>query len=75
MFKINFTMDVDIGDAVLTLQKEPNVLEHLNLHGDTWGLGKDSFLSMIYERLVLMKDLLADDGPFLFIAIIDYLNF
>ena len=29
---------------------------------DTWGQGTDSFLSMMYERLILMKDLLADDG-------------
>ena len=26
------------------------------------GRGSDSFISMIYERLVLMRDLLADDG-------------
>ena len=55
----DFTMDVEIGDN--TLKKEPNVLEHLD-YRDTWGLGQDSFLSMIYERLVLMKDLLSDDG-------------
>lgn len=29
---------------------------------DTWGKGADSFISMIYERLVLMRDLLAEDG-------------
>ena len=29
---------------------------------DTWGLGQDSFLSMLYERLILMRDLLAEDG-------------
>jgi adenine-specific DNA-methyltransferase len=55
----DFTMDVEIGDN--TLHKEPNVLEHL-AYRDTWGLGQDSFLSMIYERLSLMKDLLSSDG-------------
>ena len=55
----DFTMDVQIGDQ--SLEKKPNVLEQL-AYRDTWGLGQDSFLSMIYERLVLMKDLLADDG-------------
>jgi len=25
---------------------------------DTWGQGADSFIAMIYERLVLMRDLL-----------------
>ncbi|MEA1970807.1 MAG: site-specific DNA-methyltransferase, partial [Thermodesulfobacteriota bacterium] len=29
---------------------------------DTWGKGADSFIAMIYERLVLMRDLLAEDG-------------
>lgn len=55
----DFTMDVQIGDQ--SLEKTPNVLEQL-AYRDTWGLGQDSFLSMIYERLILMRDLLADDG-------------
>ena len=29
---------------------------------DTWGRGADSFIAMIYERLILMRDLLAEDG-------------
>ena len=29
---------------------------------DTWGRGADSFIAMIYERLALMRDLLAEDG-------------
>jgi adenine-specific DNA-methyltransferase len=55
----DFSMNVEIGDG--SYEKKPNVLEQL-AYRDTWGKGKDSFLSMIYERLVLMKDLLADDG-------------
>ena len=55
----DFSMDVAIGDS--SFEKKPNVLEHI-AYRDTWGLGADSFLSMIYERLSLMKDLLADDG-------------
>ena len=55
----DFSMNVDIGES--SYEKKPNVLEHI-AYRDTWGKGKDSFLSMIYERLVLMKDLLADDG-------------
>jgi DNA modification methylase len=55
----DFTMDVQIGDQ--SLEKKPNVLEQL-AYRDTWGLGQDSFLSMIYERLILMRDLLSDDG-------------
>jgi len=55
----DFSMNVEIGDS--TYEKKPNVLEHI-AYRDTWGKGEDSFLSMIYERLILMKDLLADDG-------------
>ncbi len=55
----DFSMKVEIGDDELT--KRPNVLEEL-AYRDTWGKGADSFISMIYERLSLMKDLLADDG-------------
>ena len=55
----DFSMDIEIGEE--TFEKTPNVLEQL-AYRDTWGLGQDSFLSMIYERLVLMKDLLSDDG-------------
>ena len=55
----DFSMDIKIGDG--TYSKKPNVLEQI-AYRDTWGLGADSFLSMIYERLLLAKDLLADDG-------------
>ena len=55
----DFSMDVQIGDQ--SLEKNPGVLEQL-AYRDTWGLGKDSFLSMIYERFILMRDLLANDG-------------
>jgi len=55
----DFSMDIEIGDETFT--KRPNVLEEL-AYRDTWGKGADSFISMIYERLVLMRDLLAEDG-------------
>ena len=55
----DFSMKVEIGDDELT--KKPNVLEEL-VYRDTWGKGADSFIAMIYERLSLMRDLLADDG-------------
>ncbi len=55
----DFSMDIEIGDETFT--KRPNVLEEL-AYRDTWGRGADSFISMIYERLVLMRDLLAEDG-------------
>jgi len=55
----DFSMDIEIGEETFT--KRPNVLEEL-AYRDTWGRGADSFIAMIYERLVLMRDLLAEDG-------------
>lgn len=62
----DFSMDIEIGDpstgsGTETFTKRPNVLEEL-AYRDTWGKGADSFIAMIYERLVLMRDLLSDDG-------------
>lgn len=55
----DFSMDIEIGDETFT--KNPNILEEI-AYRDTWGKGADSFISMIYERLKLMRDLLAEDG-------------
>ena len=55
----NFNTKIKVGhDEVV---KEASGLEEL-AYRDTWGKGADSFISMLYERLRLMKDLLADDG-------------
>lgn len=55
----DFSMDIEIGGDTFT--KKPNILEEI-AYRDTWGKGADSFVAMIYERLVLMRDLLAEDG-------------
>lgn len=55
----DFSMDVNVGGE--TFHKQPNILEQI-AYRDTWGRGADSFISMIYERLILMRDLLAEDG-------------
>jgi DNA modification methylase len=55
----DFSMDIEIGGDTFT--KKPNILEEI-AYRDTWGKGADSFISMIYERLALMRDLLAEDG-------------
>ena len=55
----DFSMDIEIGGDTFT--KKPNILEEI-AYRDTWGKGADSFISMIYGRLVLMRDLLAEDG-------------
>ena len=55
----DFSMDIEIGGE--TFHKEANILEQI-AYRDTWGRGADSFIAMIYERLILMRDLLAEDG-------------
>jgi hypothetical protein len=55
----DFSMDIEIGGESFT--KKPNILEEI-AYRDTWGQGADSFVSMIYERLGLMKDLLSAEG-------------
>ena len=55
----DFSMDIEIGGE--TFHKEPNLLEQI-AYRDTWGRGADSFIAMIYERLVLMRDLMHPEG-------------
>ena len=55
----DFSTIIKIGEN--DFEKAPTVLEEIAFR-DTWGKGEDSFLAMIYERLILMKDLLSNDG-------------
>ena len=59
----DFSMDIKIGDDEHeeSFTKKPSVIEEI-AYRDTWGKGGDSFIAMIYERLKLMYDLLAEDG-------------
>jgi site-specific DNA-methyltransferase (adenine-specific)/adenine-specific DNA-methyltransferase len=57
----DFSMDIPIyskDGGGETFHKEANLLEQI-AYRDTWGRGADSFIAMIYERLILMRDLLA----------------
>lgn len=55
----DFSFEVQIGDQEVT--KVPSALE-VKAYRDTWGKGMQSYLQMMYDRLVLMKELLSDDG-------------
>lgn len=59
----DFSMDIEIGEGEETksFTKKPSVIEEV-AYRDTWGKGEDSFIAMIYERLKLMHQLLAEDG-------------
>src|SRR3989338_5156502 len=57
----DFSMDIKIGeDEEESFTKKPSVIETV-AYRDTWGKGADSFIAMIYERLKLMHNLLAED--------------
>jgi adenine specific DNA methylase Mod len=55
----DFSFRVKIGDEEVV--KQPSIIEQ-KAYNDTWGKGTDSYLQMMYERLVLMRDLLANNG-------------
>jgi hypothetical protein len=55
----DFSMDIEIGGE--TFHKEPNILEQI-AYRDTWGRGADSFIAMMYERLILIRDLMNSDA-------------
>jgi DNA modification methylase len=57
----DFSMKIEVGEDNEEFTKEANILEEL-AYRDTWGKGADSFIAMIYERLSIMHDLLAEDG-------------
>ena len=55
----DFSVKMEIGDASWT--KEPSAIED-KAYRDTWGRGLDSYLQMMYERLVLMRELLSENA-------------
>lgn len=57
----DFTMEVPIGDSADMVEKDQSALEMV-AYRDMWGKGADSYVHMLQERLVIMKELLADTG-------------
>lgn len=57
----NFKTKIKVGEENKEVLKEHSVIEE-KAYRDTWGAGNDSFISMMYERISLMYDLLSDDG-------------
>ena len=55
----DFSFRVDVGDDILT--KAPSILEE-HAYRDTWRGGRSSYLAMMYVRIVLIHELLSDDG-------------
>jgi len=57
----DFSISIGIGDGNDETIKEASVIEQI-AYRDTWGKGLSSYLQMMYERIVLMKELLSDTG-------------
>ena len=56
----DFAMKVKVGEKG-EIGKEPSIMEMV-AYRDTWGQHTNSYLTMIYERLLLMRDLLSNCG-------------
>ncbi len=48
-------------DEEMAFTKQPNAIE-MKAYRDTWGRGLDSYLQWFYETVVLLHDLLAENG-------------
>ena len=55
----DFGFNIEIGGE--TAEKKQSIIEEI-AYRDTWGKGISSYLTMMYERLKLMHNLLAEDG-------------
>jgi len=55
----DFTVRTKVGDE--EIEKEPSIIEE-RAYKDTWSGGIASYLKYMYERLVLMRELLAENG-------------
>jgi len=55
----DFTVRTRLGDE--KIEKEPSIIEE-RAYKDTWSGGIASYLKYMYERLVLMRELLAENG-------------
>ena len=55
----DFSVDVEVGEGKLV--KEPSIIEEI-AYRDTWGKGVNSYVAMIYERLLLIHELLSPNG-------------
>jgi adenine specific DNA methylase Mod len=57
----DFSFTTEIGDSGEEIFKEQSVIEE-KAYRDTWGGGIASFVHMMHERLVLLRELLSDTG-------------
>jgi DNA methylase len=57
----DFSLSVPLGDGNDTVAKEQSILEMV-AYRDMWGKGTNSYLHMLYERLLICRELLSEQG-------------
>ena len=57
----DFSFKAPVGESGEEVSKARTIIEE-KAYRDTWGQGIDSYITMMYERLVLMRELLSDIG-------------
>src|SRR2546425_10801809 len=57
----DFSFTTEIGDSELEVTKEQSIIEE-KAYRDTWGRGLSSYMSMFFQRMALLRDLLSDKG-------------
>ena len=57
----DFSFTTEIGDGGLELTKQQSAIEE-KAYRDTWGRGLESYLSMLYDRFQIMRELLSETG-------------
>jgi len=57
----DFTMSLPLGEGRETVEKDQSALEMV-AYRDMWGRGSDSYLNVMHERLVLLRELLSGEG-------------
>jgi adenine-specific DNA-methyltransferase len=60
-YKVRIAIGDDDAAADQDLSKIASVIEE-KAYRDTWGKGVESYLQMLYQRLVVLRDLLSDRG-------------
>lgn len=55
----DFSYQVSVGDS--SVEKKPSILEE-HAYRDTWAGGQESYLSMMFERIILIHGLLSERG-------------
>src|SRR6266581_1921623 len=57
----DFSFIANIPNSDESFKKEPSIIEQ-KAYRDTWGHGLDSYMQWFYETIILLRELLAEDG-------------